>query len=61
MAVFFVTLVFLTAGVLGYLALRREHDHLPHVPDDVMERIDAVLPRSQEEERWLTAREDMRQ
>jgi hypothetical protein len=30
-----------------------------HVPDDVMARIDAVLPRSQEEERWLKNHDDL--
>lgn len=32
-----------------------------HVPDDVMARIDATLPRSQETERWLATRDELRQ
>jgi len=61
MTLFLVTFGFLVAGALGFRSLRRMEDHLPHVPDDVQARIDAVLPRSQEEERWLETREDLKQ
>ncbi len=40
---------------LGPVAAERR----PRIRPDVMERIDATLPRSQEQERWITNRKDL--
>jgi hypothetical protein len=48
------------AAVLWLLVKLRPHD-THDVPPDVMERIDDVLPRSQETDRWKANREDLMQ
>jgi len=50
--------VFLAIGCLLIRTLPRE---APRIPADVMERIDATLPRSQARQRWLENQKDLRQ
>jgi len=50
----------LVAWGLTRLLGKAAEERRPSIRPDVMARIDATLPRSQEQERWLKNREEMR-
>jgi len=55
-----VLVALLIAMVLTWALGPAVGERRPVIRPDVMERIDATLPRSQAQERWLANREEMR-